>query len=86
MKCANEAIFYDNLKIQNIIIMNQNNVIINNVKEGDLSMKPLAVSVDSNKISNVVLKRLIEEVQYESQNNVSAYNRSHNRHNRGSAS
>ena len=35
------------------------------------------------KLSNVVLQRLIEEVKCENQNNISSYNRTHNRHNRG---
>lgn len=34
-------------------------------------------------VSNAVLKRLAEEVKYENQNNILAYNRTHNRHNRG---
>ena len=32
---------------------------------------------------NALLKRLIEEVNYEALNNISSYNRTHNRHNRG---
>jgi len=39
--------------------------------------------VDVNDIPNPVLKRLIEEVRYESQNKLGMYNRTHNRHNRG---
>lgn len=38
---------------------------------------------DMTKVPNVVLQRLIEEVQYENKSNISAYNRTHNRHNRG---
>ncbi len=41
------------------------------------------ISIDSSKFANVVLKRLIEEVRFEAHNNVTAYNRTHNRHNRG---
>ena len=41
------------------------------------------ISVDARIISSPVLKRLIEEVQFEAKNNVLAYNRVHNRHNRG---
>jgi phage-related protein len=40
------------------------------------------ISVDASKIQNSVLQRLIEEVKVERQNNISAYNRLHNRHNR----
>ena len=41
-----------------------------------------SLSVEMSQITNVVLRRLAEEVQREGQNNVSAYNRTHNRHNR----
>lgn len=34
-------------------------------------------------ISNPLLKRLIEEVKNDQLNNITAYNRTHNRHNRG---
>ena len=61
--------------------MEQNSMIINNTDALESSSKP--VSVEVNKVPNAVLKRLIEEVKYESQNNISAYNRTHNRHNRG---
>jgi hypothetical protein len=61
--------------------MEQNSVVINNADALETSPKP--VSVEVSKVSNAVLKRLIEEVKYESQNNISAYNRTHNRHNRG---
>lgn len=63
--------------------MEQKNLIINKSNESNISPKTNPVSVNANEVSNVLLKRLIEEVQYESQNNISAYNRSHNRHNRG---
>ncbi len=41
-----------------------------------------AISIDASKIENSVLQRLLEEVKCESQNNITAYNRLHNRHNR----
>jgi len=41
------------------------------------------LSLDAGAIDNVVLKRLIEEVQFDKENNINAYNRTHNRHNRG---
>ena len=34
-------------------------------------------------ISNPLLKRLMEEVKNDQLNNITAYNRTHNRHNRG---
>ena len=64
--------------------MKQDTSVVNNtIKSDDVSNNPSSLSIDASNIPNAVLKRLIEEVQYESQNNISAYNRSHNRHNRG---
>lgn len=40
------------------------------------------LSIDASKVRSSVLQRLIEEVKYEDQNNITAYNRLHNRHNR----
>jgi hypothetical protein len=51
--------------------------------ERTLLEKSSATNNEYSKPSNAVLRRLIEEVKYESQNNISAYNRTHNRHNRG---
>ncbi len=44
---------------------------------------PRNIQVKPTEISSVVLRRLIEEVRQEEQPNPSAYNRTHNRHNRG---
>ena len=42
------------------------------------------LAIDPSQIDNAVLRRLISEVQFEKkQGDVSAYNRTHNRHNRG---
>lgn len=49
----------------------------------NISTKTSTVTVDVNKVPNAVLRRLIAEVKVENQNNISAYNRTHNRHNRG---
>jgi len=49
----------------------------------NISTKTSTVVVDVNKVPNAVLRRLIAEVKVENQNNISAYNRTHNRHNRG---
>jgi hypothetical protein len=57
-------------------------MIITNIKETDVLTMSHPISVDASAIPNAVLKRLIDEVQFENQNNISAYNRSHNRHNR----
>lgn len=43
----------------------------------------LSIKLDPSQIDNAVLKRLISEVQFEEVNHVHAYNRTHNRHNRG---
>jgi hypothetical protein len=61
--------------------VNQN---LNNTQEGYNSIlsHDRNIELDSTQISNVVLKRLIEEVKNEKENNVTAYNRLHNRHNR----
>ena len=41
------------------------------------------IEVDAKFMDSVVLQRLIEEVKFEREHNVLAYNRTHNRHNRG---
>jgi hypothetical protein len=41
------------------------------------------VSIDASKIDNEVLKRLIGEIDFEKENRIHSYNRTHNRHNRG---
>lgn len=41
------------------------------------------VSIDASKMDNAVLKRLIGEIDFEKENRLHAYNRTHNRHNRG---
>jgi hypothetical protein len=63
--------------------MKQENQVINLTNEDDVAPNQTTVTIDAEKISNVVLKRLIEEVQFENQNNILAYNRTHSRHNRG---
>jgi hypothetical protein len=42
-----------------------------------------SISIDAASVPNAVLSRLIEEVRNDSANNLLAYNRTHNRHNRG---
>lgn len=42
-----------------------------------------SLSLDIKKVPNALLERLIREVKTEAQPNVLAYNRTHNRHNRG---
>lgn len=49
--------------------------------EQTVETKPL--SIDAKQIPNAVLQRLIAEVKHDRENNIFAYNRTHNRHNRG---
>jgi hypothetical protein len=63
--------------------MKQSSQTINDQKQENIPAQSHPVSIDATKVSNAVLKRLVEEVRYENQNNISAYNRTHNRHNRG---
>ena len=44
---------------------------------------PDPLEIDTSKISSPVLARLIEEVRNEESSTARAYNRVHNRHNRG---
>ena len=39
--------------------------------------------ISAQQVPNALLSRLIQEVQYEAQSTLTAYNRTHNRHNRG---
>ncbi|MEY2923272.1 MAG: hypothetical protein RL108_1898 [Bacteroidota bacterium] len=55
----------------------------NALPTSSVAVKSNSVSIDVNKMPNAVLRRLIDEVKFENQNNITAYNRTHNRHNRG---
>jgi hypothetical protein len=39
--------------------------------------------ISAQQVPNALLSRLIQEVQHEAQSTLTAYNRTHNRHNRG---
>ncbi|WP_439697401.1 YhhA family cyclophane-containing RiPP [Mucilaginibacter sp. AW1-7] len=41
------------------------------------------IVIDHTKMDNEVLIRLIGEIDFENQNRIHSYNRTHNRHNRG---
>ena len=58
-------------------------MINNHIKNQEIFAKPTLLNFDAKNNQSEVLKRLIAEVQHDSQNNISAYNRTHNRHNRG---
>lgn len=62
---------------------------LNNSTEGTISSNIIITKSDTpitsveTKVSNSVLQRLMQEVKNDAINNISAYNRTHNRHNRG---
>lgn len=62
--------------------MNINKKITENKMSGEEISTSKTISIDASKVQSSVLQRLIEEVKYEGQNNIAAYNRLHNRHNR----
>ncbi len=62
--------------------MNLNKEITENKMSGEEISTLETISIDASKVQSSVLQRLIEEVKYEDQNNIAAYNRLHNRHNR----
>ena len=49
----------------------------------EIQLKSEAIQLDPSEVSSPALARLIEEVRQEKGGNVAAYNRTHNRHNRG---
>lgn len=64
--------------------MKLNNSTVNNFSSNIITKKSdnTTTSVEA-KVSSSVLQRLMQEVKNDTVNNVSAYNRTHNRHNRG---
>jgi len=62
--------------------MNINKELNENKNAGGQIAALQTISIDASKVESSVLRRLIEEVKYEDQNNIAAYNRLHNRHNR----
>ncbi len=53
----------------------------NKISDEEISTSK-TISIDASEVRSSVLQRLIEEVKHENQNNIAAYNRLHNRHNR----
>lgn len=49
----------------------------------DISTKPTQVIFEANQMPDTVLRRLMEEVKNDNANQMFAYDRAHNRHNRG---
>lgn len=54
-----------------------------NIQANALPNEEQPLSIDADKMDNAVLKRLIGEIDFEKANRLHAYNRTHNRHNRG---
>jgi ABC-type hemin transport system substrate-binding protein len=52
-------------------------------KINSISAQPTQVIIEASQMPDTVLKRLMEEVKNESVNQMFAYDRAHNRHNRG---
>ena len=48
-----------------------------------ISAQPTQVIAEANQMPDTVLKRLMEEVKNDNVNQMFAYDRAHNRHNRG---
>jgi hypothetical protein len=61
----------------------QQNTLTNQAPKPDVIAPIQATGNTVSNVSNALLTRLIDEVKNESQNNLLAYNRTHNRHNRG---
>lgn len=59
----------------------KNRLFKDKMKSTSISNKQLIV--EPSQISSAVLQRLLNEVRHDTENNISAYNRTHNRHNRG---
>jgi len=49
----------------------------------EISTKPTQVIFEADQMPDTVLKRLMEEVKNDNANQMFAYDRAHNRHNRG---
>jgi hypothetical protein len=65
------------------IVMNEAYQTGISVKEEPVSADSRSLIIDASSVDNAVLQRLIKEVQSEVTNHPHAYNRAHNRHNRG---
>jgi hypothetical protein len=54
-----------------------------NNKKASENQSDQPIIIDPAKMDNEVLKRLIGEINFEKENRIHSYNRTHNRHNRG---
>jgi hypothetical protein len=63
--------------------MHQEPIHLSTADQSDNRDQSVPVIVDVSEVDNAVLKRLISEISVEKENTLHAYNRTHNRHNRG---
>ncbi len=49
----------------------------------DITKQSNQIVIDANQLQDTVIKRLMEEVKNDNANQMFAYDRAHNRHNRG---
>jgi hypothetical protein len=76
------SIFTSNFNPE-ISLMKQENDQLTISKETARPERQRELILDASKVDNAVLKRLIEEIKVDKDNRLNAYNRTHNRHNRG---
>ncbi|MGV3613425.1 MAG: YhhA family cyclophane-containing RiPP [Fluviicola sp.] len=58
-------------------------LVINNTSTINIIDQQNKVIMDVKDVDNAVLERLLKEIDFEKRSNINAYNRTHNRHNRG---
>ena len=63
--------------------MRQEPMHLSTTDQSDTRDQSVPVIIDVSEVDNAVLKRLISEISVEKENTLHAYNRTHNRHNRG---
>ncbi|GAB2563484.1 YhhA family cyclophane-containing RiPP [Spirosoma areae] len=63
--------------------MDQTNSLNNDLQQENGLKESESLVIEAKKAPNSLLERLIREVRTEAQLNILAYNRTHNRHNRG---
>ncbi|RZK44970.1 MAG: hypothetical protein EOO61_01845 [Hymenobacter sp.] len=63
--------------------MEHNTHMENNLSHPHSMLQAESLIMEAKKAPSALLARLIQEVKTEAQSNVLAYNRTHNRHNRG---
>jgi len=54
-----------------------------NTNDHNAAQEQSPIKIEISKMDNAVLKRLIGEIDFENENRIHSYNRTHNRHNRG---